>query len=127
VVRNNTLRFVRSNWRPTKRDDLQLFFGYENMSQWIEENWPYVHVYPFHRALTQSDLNGKSPFQLQLIRNAIYARHGRPFKNPKLAEYFKSRPWYRADHNWRDGASDKRLTPQEKRNADFITAFEKRR
>jgi hypothetical protein len=28
------------------------------------------------------------------MRNTIYARAGRTFKNPKLREYFGAQPWY---------------------------------
>jgi hypothetical protein len=50
---------------------------------------PYVD-----RVLTSADLEGRSPEELVLMRNTIYARAGRTFKNPKLREYFGAQPWY---------------------------------
>ena len=122
TVQNNTLRFVRANWRPTNKDDIRLFFGHaeEQAAQ-----WPYVHIYPFNRALTDSDLAGKTPWQLQLMRNAIYARHGRPFQDANLSRYFKAQKWYKPDKNWQDGKSDERLSVLERRNAQFVVDYEK--
>jgi hypothetical protein len=47
------------------------------------------------RLLTSADLDGRSLEELALMRNTIYARAGRTFKNPKLREYFAAQPWYR--------------------------------
>jgi hypothetical protein len=44
--------------------------------------------------LTSADLEGRSPEELALMRNTIYAHAGRTFKNPKLREYFAAQPWY---------------------------------
>jgi hypothetical protein len=46
------------------------------------------------RILTGADLEGRSPEELVLMRNTIYARAGRTFKNPKLREHFAAQPWY---------------------------------
>ena len=35
--------------------------------------------------------------QLRILRNAVYARHGRPFDSKDLKDYFSIRSWYRAD------------------------------
>jgi hypothetical protein len=87
---------------------------------------PYLDVYPFPRALTEADLKGKSASDLQVMRNAIYARHGRSFKDAKLAAYFGKQSWYHADSKWRDGVSDKKLSDLERRNAGFIRNHEPR-
>jgi hypothetical protein len=46
------------------------------------------------RLLTSADLQGKSSWDLDVLRNEIYARHGRRFANPRLQSYFESQPWY---------------------------------
>lgn len=75
-------------------------------------------ILPFSsdRALTAADLSGLSNWQLDLARNEIYARHGRPFKRADLRNYFRSQGWYSEDA----GFSESRLSSLEKRNADFI-------
>ena len=46
------------------------------------------------RYISQEELEALSNAELRLARNEIYARHGRIFDSPDLAEYFESQPWY---------------------------------
>ena len=46
------------------------------------------------RYYTYEEIRGITPDELYIARNEIYARHGRAFKNEKLAEYFSSKSWY---------------------------------
>jgi hypothetical protein len=46
------------------------------------------------RLLTSADLQGRSAWELTLLRNEIYARHGRQFIEPELQRHFKSQSWY---------------------------------
>jgi hypothetical protein len=39
---------------------------------------------------------------LRILRNELYARHGRVFKDPVLQKYFESQPWYKADPEFKD-------------------------
>lgn len=59
--------------------------------------------------------------QLRILRNAVYARHGRPFDAKDLKEYFSIRSWYRADPAY----TDARLTAVDKRNLELIQQAEK--
>jgi len=59
--------------------------------------------------------------QLRILRNAVYARHGRTFDSKDLKEYFSIRSWYRADPAY----TDARLTPVDKRNLEIIQQAEK--
>jgi hypothetical protein len=45
-------------------------------------------------ALTDTLLRGVSLYELRVIRNELYARHGRRFETPWLRDYFKNEPWY---------------------------------
>jgi hypothetical protein len=56
------------------------------------------------------NLDTKSTDELAILRNEIYARHGRPFKSPKWQQYFVRMPWYKADSNY----SDSRLSQRER-------------
>jgi hypothetical protein len=56
------------------------------------------------------------------MRQEIYARHGKVFKEPWLQKYFSSFAWYKADPNFTDDA----LSEVEKKNITTIAAYEKR-
>ena len=60
------------------------------------------------------------PDELRLVRNEVYARHGRPFKSEDLQAHFKATGWYqeRADY------SDSLLTQHDLANAALIQSFE---
>lgn len=44
--------------------------------------------------ITDADLAGLSEWEIRVARNEIYARHGRIFTSPDLAEYFSQKSWY---------------------------------
>jgi len=87
---------------------------------------PYVDISPFTRQLTEQDLIGKSRWELRLMRNAIFARYGRPFVKQELKDFFSKQPWYRPDPNWDDAKDDARISELDKANAAFIRDHEKR-
>jgi hypothetical protein len=39
---------------------------------------------------------------LRILRNEMYARHGRVFKDPVLQKYFEAQAWYKPDPNFKD-------------------------
>lgn len=50
------------------------------------------------RKLTSADLQNYSAWELTLLRNEIYARHGRIFRESELRRYFESQHWYQPRH-----------------------------
>lgn len=70
--------------------------------------------------LRDTDLENDSDWQLTLMRNEIFAVHGRPFRDPELRAYFGQRSWYHPDPSY----SDARLTPRELGNARKIASFQ---
>lgn len=44
--------------------------------------------------LTAGDLANRSQWELRVMRNEIYARHGYIFKTPEMRSYFASQRWY---------------------------------
>lgn len=46
------------------------------------------------RLLTAHDLAGRSPWELRVMRNEIFARHGYIFKTPEMHSYFARQQWY---------------------------------
>lgn len=87
-------------------------------SQWVSTGF----VLPFSsdRRVTSSDLGGLSRWELDVARNEIYARHGRPFKRGDLRDYFRGQAWYSEDGGYSDG----RLSRLEAANAETIRQYE---
>lgn len=70
--------------------------------------------------LSESELNMLSSDDLSLLRNAIFAKHGYIFNNPKLSKYFQKFQWYVPTS--RDVYDE--LTITEKRNIQIIKNYE---
>ena len=73
-----------------------------------------------NRLISQQMLHGLSLYELRLLRNEIYARHGRSFQAPWLAQYFFSQPWYQPEDNFKD----EQLSGSDKTNVETIVAYE---
>ncbi len=67
-------------------------------------------------------LRGLGLYELRLLRNEIYARHGRQFQAVWLSQYFYSQPWYQPN----DTFKDEDLTGSDKTNVETIVAYENR-
>ena len=52
--------------------------------------------------ITEETLGSLFAEDLRVLRNEVYARHGRVFKDAKLQAYFEAQPWYKADPNFKD-------------------------
>ncbi|HMS40236.1 MAG TPA: YARHG domain-containing protein [Pyrinomonadaceae bacterium] len=70
------------------------------------------------RLLDENDLEGKSSWDLRIMRNEIFARHGRRFKKPELRNYFTSQSWYNPQFD------EVSLTAIEKKNVEFLRSYE---
>ncbi|MBD2344929.1 protein kinase domain-containing protein [Anabaena subtropica] len=77
------------------------------------------------RAVTDADLNGKNGYALDIMRNSIFARHGRRFDTQGLQNYFNNQPWYNPRYSPKDFPV-RLLTRVEQRNVDYIAAYQKR-
>lgn len=75
------------------------------------------------RKLSDSDLNGKTKKELEIMRNSIYARYGYKFKREDLLNYFSQFSWYSPTTN--DMAAIYNLMSDiEKYNIEFIKKYE---
>ena len=74
------------------------------------------------RPITRALLAGLFVEDVRKMRDEIYARHGKVFKDPWTQKYFASFDWYKANPNY----SDTSLTPVEKGNLAVIIAYEKK-
>jgi YARHG domain len=72
------------------------------------------------KLISEPMLHGLSLHELRLLRNEIYARHGRLFKAAWLQQYFDTQPWYGADENFKD----EELSGADKQNVELIVKYE---
>ncbi|MCR5289292.1 MAG: YARHG domain-containing protein [Treponema sp.] len=70
--------------------------------------------------LTDSDLKDLDKAQLRLMRNAVYARHGRTFKSVDLQSLWECYTWYKKNPDY----SDVLLTKTDKYNIELIQKYE---
>jgi len=73
-----------------------------------------------NKAISEAMLQGLSLHELRLLRNEVYARHGRMFRAEWLQQYFFNQPWYTPDENFKDEA----LSGNDKLNVETIVQFE---
>jgi hypothetical protein len=73
-----------------------------------------------NRYLTENDIYGKSSWDLRIMRNEIFARHGYIFKNSALRNYFMSQDWYQP----KSRNVSAYLSNVEKRNVKFLKSYE---
>jgi len=72
------------------------------------------------KLITVKHLENLSSRDLRIVRNMIFARHGRPFKSKILQKYFDRMSWYKIDHNY----TDDRLTEIDKKNIKIVLSVE---
>ncbi len=77
------------------------------------------------RPVIDADLDGKSGFELDIMRNSIFASHGRRFDTPELQAYFNNQPWYRPIYSPKEFSS-KLLSKLEQQNVDYISKYQDR-
>jgi len=74
------------------------------------------------KPVTRALLNGLFVEDVRKMRDEIYARHGKVFKDPWTQKYFASFDWYKANPTYTDAS----LSPVEKGNLVVIAAYEKK-
>ncbi|MBL8952180.1 MAG: YARHG domain-containing protein [Myxococcaceae bacterium] len=74
------------------------------------------------KLLKLGDLDDYSPRDLKLLRNAVFARRGRPFKTPMVQGHFATVSWYKPDPAYKDA----RLTEIDKKNVQLILSLEQK-
>jgi YARHG domain len=74
------------------------------------------------RAISKQVLEGLFIEDARKLRNEIYARHGKIFKDKNIQKYFASFDWYTPDAKF----SEKSLSRIERRNYAIILAYERK-
>ncbi len=72
------------------------------------------------KLISERMLNGLSLNELRLLRNEIYARHGRQFQAPWLSQYFYAQPWYQPVETFKD----EDVSGSDKQNVETIVTYE---
>jgi YARHG domain len=75
-----------------------------------------------NKVISEQMLHGLSLHELRLLRNEVYARHGRMFRAEWLQQYFFFQPWYAPDENFKD----EELSGNDKFNVETIVKYENR-
>lgn len=70
--------------------------------------------------LCEKDIKDKDLETIYLMRNEVFARHGRPFKNKELFVHFNALPWYKQDMDY----TDARLSSVDKKNIQLLLKLE---
>ena len=73
-----------------------------------------------NRQLTPEDLKEKSLWELKIMRNEIFARHGYKFKSEEMKSYFDKQKWYEPKYN----NVNSKLTYTESSNIKLIKEYE---
>ncbi len=85
-------------------------------------NWRYYTIEDIEGyGAPQDELYGR--FYAKVLRNEIYARHGKIFKSENLRTVFTSQSWYKPNPNF----TESMLNEYEKANVNFILNYEKKR
>lgn len=73
-------------------------------------------IIPPDSKLSQGEIENKTISELWLLRNSIFAKHGRTFKTYELHTFFMKQPWYKPIENYKQ--SD--LTPADLYNINLL-------
>lgn len=92
------------------------------------QSGPYPGRFPnaSRRKLGSSEVKNLSCVSLWVMRNEIYARHGRPFQNSSVRQYFQGQSWYHVDDEYALPLDDSaRLSQVERANVQMLIGVEK--
>lgn len=131
---NNSLVLEKKDFVPEKELYISVFGEFERRPMKSSENWLnpsfkasasyFSGVLPWYSTvkLTEASLEGRSAKDLTILRNEIYARHGRVFQDNALKEHFEAQRWYYANPSY----SDRDLSEIEQWNIQFIMDYQKK-
>ena len=115
---------ARSNYDPKKlstneRKNIEILSGAQKRQRRVALLPGDMELFE-KKAISEAMLQGLSLHELRLLRNEIYARHGRTFRADWLTQYFFSQPWYSPDENFKD----EDLSGYDKQNVETIVRYE---
>jgi hypothetical protein len=105
----------------TERKNLELLSGAQKRQRKVALLPGDMELFE-HRTISEAMLHGLSLHELRLLRNEIYARHGRIFRTDWISQHFWNQPWYTPDENFKD----EELSGNDKLNVETIVKYENR-
>ncbi|MEH1893064.1 MAG: YARHG domain-containing protein [Nostoc sp.] len=84
-----------------------------------------TYLWLSQRLVTDADLDGKNGFELDIMRNSIFASHGRRFDTLELQNYFNKQLWYRPIYLPK-AFPPKLLSKLEQQNVEYISKYQAR-
>jgi len=127
--RRNDILARQKAGKATPEDEVELTILNTRLGQWASataEAVPPADVSPLEdptqldHLITVDQLSNLSRRDLRILRNTVYARHGRQFKSKLLQAYFDDMVWYARD----PGFTEKRLTKVDITNIRLIKSVE---
>jgi hypothetical protein len=103
----------------TERKNLQLIDAIQKQQRHVALAPGDMELFE-NKLISDAMLRGLSLHELRLLRNEVYARHGRIFKTLWIQQYFGNQPWYDPKEDFKD----EELTGPDKTNVETIVAFE---
>ncbi|MFO5493693.1 MAG: protein kinase domain-containing protein [Cuspidothrix sp.] len=77
------------------------------------------------RRVTETDLAGKDGYELDIMRNTVFAVKGRRFDTPGLQEYFNQQSWYSPRYSPKQFPMSL-LSKLEQQNVEYIAKYQDR-
>jgi hypothetical protein len=111
--------FYRHDWYATKEKVELTPADMENVKLIVARERA-LHDALSTKKIDPASLEGLFDEDLRRLRNEIFARHGRTFKDPDLRDYFGSFDWYKPDPTFTEAS----LSPLERANVDTIRRIE---
>ncbi|QMS89017.1 YARHG domain-containing protein [Nostoc edaphicum CCNP1411] len=84
-----------------------------------------IFLWLSQRRVTDADLDGKDGLELDIMRNSVFAIHGRRFDTPELQDYFNNQSWYRPIYLPK-AFPLRLLSKLEQQNVDYISKYQDR-
>lgn len=75
------------------------------------------------RRVTEADLAGKDGYELDIMRNTVFAVNGRRFDTPGLQEYFNQQSWYNPRYSPKQFPINL-LSKLEQQNVEYIAKYQ---
>jgi serine/threonine protein kinase len=77
------------------------------------------------RLVSNPDLQGKTAYDLDIMRNSIFTRYGRKFQTPGIQEYFDRQSWYQAKYSHNEFPTNL-MSVTEHKNVSYIDDYQTR-
>jgi hypothetical protein len=108
----------------TPEDAIELSLLSQRLGSWLGQGdvppTPLEDVALLDKLLTVEQLSTLSRRDLRILRNTVYARHGRVFDSQVVRSYFASAPWYKPRNDYHEGL----LTAIDHKNIRIVRSVE---